>query len=157
MNLKIISRICQDGHSSVMEFIHDRTGRFCQFSGVFMSTQIYAKGSDVYAAFINGAKRKYNRSSDDYTVYEARLTESFNQLIKAVTCREKQRAIIRKTKGHWKYAYMPLNLALLHHHQAGKLVETHARVYLTTDPHTVMDIPMEDWHRMSKKCPFNQK
>ena len=122
-----------------------------------MSSQIYAKGSDIFAALINGAKRKYNRSTDDHSVYEVRLAESFNHLIKSVTCREKHRAIIRNTKGQWRKAYMPLNLALLHHHQAGKPIETHARVYLATDPYHLMDIPLEDWQSMSKLCPINQK
>ena len=118
-----------------------------------MSSTVYAKGSDIYAAFIRGAERKYNRSTDDYTVYEAHLAKSYDYWLKCAGSREQMRAIKRKTKGSWRNAYLPLNLALAHQHIAGKPSEVHARVYLETDPVAVIDIPMSDWIIMESKSP----
>ncbi len=118
-----------------------------------MSSTIYAKGSDIYAAFVHGAEQKYNRSTDDYTSYEAHLAKSYAYWLKCAGSREQQRSIKRKTKGNWRNAYLPLDLALLHQFKAGAPVETHARVHLTNDPFSVIDIPLADWIRMEKSSP----
>ena len=136
-----------------MGFTHGRTDRICQIFGVFMSSTVYAKGSDIYAAFIRGAERKYNRSTDDYTTYEVHLAKSYDYWLKCAGSREQMRAIKRKTKGCWRNAYLPLNLALKHHHIAGEQVEEHARVYLASDPFAVVDIPMPEWKKLAKSCP----
>ena len=136
-----------------MGFTHGRTDRFCQFFGVFMIATVYAKGSDIYTAFIRGAERKYNRSTDDYRSYEAQLAKSYDYWLKCAGSREQVRSIKRKTKGNWRNAYLPLNLALKHHHIAGEPVEAHARVYLANDPFSVIDIPIPEWERMEKSSP----
>ena len=118
-----------------------------------MSSTVYAKGSDIYTAFIRGAERKYNRSTDDYKSYEAQLSESYDYLLNSVGNRDQIRAIKRKTKGSWRNAYLPINLALKHHHIAGIPVEEHARVYLESDPFNVIDIPMSEWEKLEKSCP----
>ena len=118
-----------------------------------MSSTVYAKGSDIYAAFIRGAERNYNRSTDDYKSYEAQLSESYDYLLNCVGNRDQIRAIKRKTKGSWRNAYLPINLALKHHHIAGVPVEEHARVYLVSDPFNVIDIPMSEWEKLEKSCP----
>lgn len=118
-----------------------------------MSSTIYAKGSDIYAAFVNGAEQNYNRSTDDYTSYEAHLAESYEYWLKCAGSREQQRAIKRKTKGNWRNAYLPVGLALFHHFKAGEPVETHARVYLKNDPFSVIDIPLADWKRLEEASP----
>ena len=126
---------------------------FVRFLEFFMSSTVYAKGSDIYAAFIRGAERKYNRSTDDYKSYEAQLSESYDYLLNCVGNRDQIRAIKRKTKGSWRNAYLPLSLALKHHHIAGEPVEEHARVYLASDPFSVIDIPMPEWEKLEKSCP----
>lgn len=118
-----------------------------------MSSTIYAKGSDIYMAFVHGAEQGYNRSTDDYAIYEEQLTQSYEHCLKLVGNREQIRAIKRKTKGSWRNAYLPLNLALFHHYKAGEQVDTHARVYLANDPFSVIDIPLVDWNKLEKACP----
>jgi hypothetical protein len=119
-----------------------------------MNSTIYAKGSDIYAAFVRGAERNYNRTTDDYSSYEDHLSKCFDGLLESVTNPEVRRSIQRKTRGNWRNANLPINLALLHHFRAGQPVETHARVYLTTDPFRVIDIPLVDWEKLKKSNPL---
>ena len=62
-----------------MGFTHNRTGRISQFLERYMSSTIYAKGSDIYTAFVHGAEQGYNRSTDDYTSYETQLAKLENE------------------------------------------------------------------------------
>ena len=126
---------------------------FVRFLEFFMSSTVYAKGSDIYAAFIRGAEQKYNRSTDDYKSYEVQLAKSYDYWLKLAGGRDQVRAIKRKTKGSWRNAYLPLNLALKHHHIAGLPVEPHARVYLASNPVSVVDILMSDWEKLEQSCP----
>ena len=118
-----------------------------------MSSTVYAKGSDIYAAFIRGAERKYNRSTDDYKSYEMQLAKSYDFWLKSVGGREQVRAIKRTTKGNWRNAYLPLSIALIHKNIAGQKVDSHARVYLPNSPGAVVDIPWTDWEKFEKSCP----
>ena len=124
--------------------------RFLEF---FMSSTVYAKGSDIYAAFIRGAERKYNRSTDDYKSYEAQLSKTYDYCLKLAGSRVQVRAIKRKTKGSWRNAYLPLNIALMHKHAGGQTVDVHARVYLGDAPSSVVDIPWADWVKFEKASP----
>ena len=136
-----------------MGFTHDRSGRISQVLEIFMSSTVYAKGADIYAAFVHGAESKFNRSTDDYSSYETQLAKSYDYWLKCAGGREQVRAIKRKTKGNWRNAYLPLSLALLHHFKSGEPVETHARVYLANDPYSVIDIPLADWRKFEKSSP----
>jgi hypothetical protein len=118
-----------------------------------MSSTIYAKGSDIYAAFVRGAEQKYNRTTDDYTRYEDHLAESYAYWLKCAGGREQQRSIKRKTKGNWRNAYLPLNIAVFHKHSAGQATEPHARVYLANAPSAVVDITWSDWEKLEKFSP----
>lgn len=40
-----------------------------------------ASGEQIYEAAIEGAKRKFNRSTDDYSVYEAMLHEFYELML----------------------------------------------------------------------------
>ena len=118
-----------------------------------MSSTIYAKGSDIYAAFVHGAEQKFNRSTDDYTRYEAHLSESYDYWVECAGDREQKRSIKRKTKGDWRNAYLPLSIALKHKYACGQSSEEHARVYLADSPSSVVDIPWTDWVAMEKSSP----
>jgi hypothetical protein len=115
-----------------------------------MHSIIHAKGSDIYSAFVHGAEEGYNRSTDNYVEYEKCLAKSFSFWLETTGTPKQIRAIKRKTKGDWRNAYLPLAYAMTHHHKAGKKVEEHARVYLPSDPSTVVDIPMRDWKILEK-------
>lgn len=136
-----------------MGFTHDRTGRISQFSERYMSSTIYAKGSDIYTAFVHGAEQGYNRSTDDYTSYEAQLAKSYEYWLKCAGSREQVRAIKRKTKGNWRNAYLPLNIAIMHKRSAVQPADVHARVYLADLPSAVVDIPWADWEKLEKASP----
>ena len=118
-----------------------------------MSSTIYAKGSDIYAAFVHGAEQKYNRSTDDYTNYEAHLAKSYAYWLNCAGSQELQLSIKRKTKGNWRNAYLPLNMAFIHKHVAGQATEPHARVYLADAPSAVVDITWADWKKLEKASP----
>jgi len=107
---------------------------------------VYVKGSEIYEAAVAGAKRKYNRSTDNYVAYEEALSEHYKKLLVDIDDRRARRSVERKTKGSWKQAYLPLSLAMVHKHIGGEQSEPHARVYLSTLAH-VFDIPLEYWEK----------
>jgi hypothetical protein len=118
-----------------------------------MTSTIYAKGSEIYAAFVRGAECKYNRSTDDYSSYETQLAKSYDYWLKCAGGREQIRALKRKSKGNWRNAYLPLNIAMMHKRAAGHPVDVHARVFLADAPSAVVDIPWADWEKLEKASP----
>jgi hypothetical protein len=106
---------------------------------------VYVKGQHIYNAAVEGAKRCYNRSTNDHTQYEKALAQMFQKHLDTCTNREERRAVIKKTKGDWRNAYLPICLALHHHHKAGVPCETHARVFMPPNFGAVFDIPLEHW------------
>ena len=109
---------------------------------------IYCKGSDIYNAAVAGAKRGYNRSTDDYGNYATVIGGCYSELLADIDDAVVRQQVIRNTNGMWESATLPLCLALLHHHKGGKKCETHARVYLGTNPASVFDIPLSHWQRL---------
>jgi len=120
-----------------------------------MSNTIFATGEKIYQAAIAGASRGYNRSTDDYRKYERALCEHYREMLKTVGNRATRRGIQKSTGNDWRRAYLPLSLALLHKHKGGLPCETHARVYLCSNPGAVFDIPMLHWEEMKKACASN--
>ena len=116
-----------------------------------MSSIIYAKGSDIYDAFILGAKRHYNRSTSNYGIYVKQISECYQACQEKLGDPEKARLVNLATNGEWINAYLPLSLEMFHHHKKGRPSDTHARVYLSTDPFSVVDIPLSKWKRMEAK------
>lgn len=106
---------------------------------------VFVKGQSIYNAAVDGAKRGYNRSTDDHTQYEKALAETFHQQLESCGNREERRSVLKKTKGDWRNAYLPICLALHHHHKAGVPCETHARVFMPPNYGAVFDIPLEHW------------
>lgn len=112
-----------------------------------MST-IYARGVDIYSAGVAGAKRGYNRSTYEHKHYADLIGECYSVLVADIDDEAVRQQVIRNTNGTWQFATLPLSLALLHHHKGGKKCETHARVYLATNPASVFDIPLSHWQRL---------
>lgn len=106
---------------------------------------VYVKGQHIYNAAVEGAKRGYNRSTDDYTRYEELLSKVFEQHLNTCANREERRSVMKKTKGNWRNAYLPICLALHHHYKGGQPCEPHARVYMPPEMGAVFDIPLKDW------------
>ena len=118
-----------------------------------MSSQVYVKGSDIYEAAVAGAKRGYNRSTDDSSAYADALNKCLQKLLSSCS-REQRRRVLKGTGGKWKTAVLPLSLALIHKHIGGVPCEEHARVYLSTDPFNVFDIPIVHWDRFVENNKF---
>ena len=104
-----------------------------------------ASGLQIYKAAIEGAKRKFNRSSDDYSVYVSMLHEFYELMLDDSNNKTEAERVRKRTGNSWQNASFPLYLVMLHKHRGGKKCETHARV--TLDPYMckVFDIPMEYW------------
>ena len=115
-----------------------------------MSQLIYATGKQIYEAAVAGAKRGYNRSTDDYYSYEEIISEHYKAMLEGLKTRAQRRLVQKHTGNDWRKAYLPLSLALVHKHIGGQECEEHARVYLITNPFCVFDIPMSDWNAMSQ-------
>jgi hypothetical protein len=104
-------------------------------------------GSDIYSAAIAGAREGYNRSTDDHSVYVNKLKQCYENCLADVEDEEVRNDIHRNTLGDWRRAHLPLSLALIHTHKFGQPCKPHARVYLSTDPSSVFDIPLDHWNR----------
>ena len=116
-----------------------------------MSQMTFALGSDIYKACVAGAKRKFNRSTDNHKAYEDVLSESFQYYLTEFASREERRKINRKTKGNWRNAYLPVCLAMKHEHIGGLPSEEHARIYFPHATGSVVDISWSDWVEMERK------
>ena len=109
-----------------------------------MSTFKVASGQQIFDAAVAGAKRKFNRSTDDSSVYES-MIHDFNELMLSDVLNKTECDRIRKrTKNNWRNANFTLTLLMYHCHRAMQPCETHARVCLASY-HRVFDIPMEYW------------
>ena len=108
-----------------------------------MSTFKVASGQQIFDAAVAGAKRKFNRSTDDSSVYES-MIHDFNELMLSDVLNKTECDRIRKrTKNNWRNAKFPIALVMYHCHRAMQPCETHARVRLFH--HIVFDIPLEYW------------
>ena len=115
-----------------------------------MSNMIFAIGEQIYQAAIEGAKCGYNRSTDNYKNYEQMISQQYETILRTLCNREERRTIQKQTCNNWKKAFLPLSLALVHKHIGGQPSEAHARVYLSSHPASVFDIPMVRWINMEK-------
>jgi hypothetical protein len=115
-----------------------------------MSQITFALGSDIYTACVEGAKRKFNRSTDNHKAYEEVLSESYKFYLDQFATREDRRRINRKTKGNWRNAYLPVCLAMKHKHIGGLPSEDHARIYFPHSIGSVIDIPWSNWVAMER-------
>ena len=116
-----------------------------------MSKVIFATGEQIYTAAVAGAMRGYNRSTDEHSKYEQVIDEHYKAMLSDVQNRSERRRIQKHTGNNWRKAYLPLSMALVHKHIGGQPCEEHARVYLTSNPARVFDIPMNHWNVLSKK------
>ena len=115
-----------------------------------MLETVMAKGQVIYEAAIEGSKRGFNRSSTDYTAYERLLAKEYRDFVESIDDLNMRNDVLSHTEGDWRKAYLPLTLAMMHEHIAGKRAEKHARVFLTESPYAVFDIPLAQWKAIKK-------
>ena len=115
-----------------------------------MPMMIFATGEQIYEAAIEGAKCGYNRTTNNYIHYEELISTEYEMLLSTLCNREERRTIRKQTRNNWRKAFLPLSLALVHKHIQGQPSEAHARVYLSSNPSTVFDIPMSRWVNMGR-------
>lgn len=116
-----------------------------------MCQVIFATGKQIYAAAVAGAIRGYNRTTDQHSLYAAALDEHYKAMLNDISDKADRREIEMQTQNDWRKAYLPLAIALVHKHIGGQECEEHARVFLTSNPARVFDIPMKHWNEMSKQ------
>ncbi len=112
---------------------------------------IFCSGAQIYDAAVAGANAGYNRTTDEHGKYEELLAKHYEQLLEDVEDEAVRRNVKRTTGNSWRKASLPLALALVHTHKGGVICEEHARVFLTTSPASVFDIPMSNWKEMKKQ------
>ena len=108
-----------------------------------MTNYVVASGKQIYVAAISGAKKKFNRSTDNHTVYQSMLHEYYEIMLTDDTNQTECDRIRKRTKNNWRNAKFPIALVMYHCHRAMQPCETHARVRLFH--HIVFDIPLEYW------------
>jgi len=114
-----------------------------------------ASGAQIYEAAIEGAKRKFNRSTDDYSVYESLLHEYYELMLDDVENKAACERVRKRTKNSWKNARFALYLVMFHSHRSFQKCETHARVCVDPYGSNVFDIPLEYWEmfvNQNKDC-----
>jgi len=112
---------------------------------------IFSTGQEIYNAGVAGAAIGYNRSTDNASKYAEIISEHYQAMLADVINPADRRRIQKQTGNDWRKASLPLQLALVHKHIAGKPCAEHARVFLTTRPDRVFDIPMAHWSAMYEK------
>lgn len=117
-----------------------------------MRNFVVAIGEQIYQSAIEGAKRKFNRSTDNYEVYEAMLHEYYELMLDDPSNKAACARIRKLTKNNWRNANMPLTLVMLHKHRAFEPCETHARVCLMGMELKVFDIPLNFWNYFEKQA-----
>jgi hypothetical protein len=110
-----------------------------------MRNMIFANGAQIYEAAIEGAKRKFNRSTDDCSVYESMLQEFYEIMLADEKNKAACERVRKRTKNNWRNANFPITLLMYHKHRAFQPCETHARVCLTSFYNKIFDIPLEYW------------
>ena len=111
---------------------------------------VYARGDQIYAAAVAGAKRGHNRSTDNYSVYEKRIRDLYEFHLSKST-RNQRRRVNKFTGSDWRRAYLPVVFYKYHNPIAMSPSETHARVVLRGDIDTVLDIPLEFYERFEQQ------
>jgi len=118
----------------------------------FVGKCVYARGSEIYNAFVRGSRRHYNRSVSDYSVYEKLLHDLYIYLLKKTPSREVRRRINKFTNYSWKNAFLPLFGTIYEDHVNGKFV----RVMIQANKNSYIDIPYDDWEMFEAVQPSVQ-
>jgi hypothetical protein len=113
---------------------------------------IFVKGRDIYKAAVAGAKRGYNRSTDDYSAYVRALVACYDYHLSLVDDPGERLNIWRNTRGDWRNAYLPVSFLMEHQHIACKPSEAHARIAVHRGSMTVIDVPMEKWRSLERNA-----
>ena len=113
-----------------------------------MQDYVFVRGQEIYEAVIEGAKRGYNRSENDYEILSKHLKNEYELLIKNCTDDVKKRKQIRKnTKNNWRLAVMPLQFLMIHKRIELSPSEEHVRVMLC-ESNSIFDIPVKSWEKL---------
>ena len=114
-----------------------------------MTKTILATARSIEKAMEAGNKRNYNHTIKSAGERRRLLEDHFTRMLLTVKSDEaKQRILDNKIESR-QGIYLPITLALVHKHKAGEPCEDHARVYLTSNPSRIFDIPMANWINMS--------
>ena len=117
--------------------------------GKQMTKTILATAKSIEKAMEAGNKRNYNHTIKSAGERRRLLENHFNRMLLTVKSDEAKQRILDNKIENRHGAYLPITLALIHKHKAGEPCEDHARVYLTSDPSRIFDIPMANWINMS--------
>ena len=111
----------------------------------YMRNIVFASGTQIFDSAVEGAKRKYNRSTEDYSEYENMLNKFYEDMLNDKSNVELCKHVRKKTKNNCRNALFPMTILMLHKHRAMQPCETHARVCLMGNYSKVFDIPLEYW------------
>lgn len=116
-----------------------------------MDDILVASGAQIYDALVEGAKRKYNRSTDDFLVYEKILSDTYEYMLDDNQNKSECEKIRKRTKNNWKNANFPITFLMFHKHRAMQPCETHARICLLGTSARILDIPLEYYELFEKQ------
>lgn len=111
---------------------------------------VYVKGAEIYRAAVAGAKRGYNRSTEEYAAYELMLKECYEHCLSKIGSPFDRLKYFRMTKGSWRNAFLPVQFLMEHQHIGGDEAEVHARIMVSSSDIKIIDIPLTNWKDMER-------
>ena len=113
-----------------------------------MSETILATVNSIKKAMKKGCRLGYNHSIKEINEMDRLIEDHFKEMIMTVKNEKARLNIMKKKIKNPRTIMLPITLALVHKHRMGIECEDHARVFLTTMPGRIFDIPMTDWINM---------
>jgi hypothetical protein len=110
----------------------------------------FATGQQIYDAAVEGAKRKYNRSTDNHSIYEVRLEELYEFMLKDLS-KQIEKSVRKNTDNSWRKTFLPIEFLMYHKHIQRKESEVHVRIMLSSQRVSVIDIPLECWEAFERQ------
>ena len=99
-------------------------------------------GALIYAAAIEGAKRNFERTTDDYSFYELMLHTYYELMFSDEENKDECDRYRNCTNNNWRNSLFPITLIEYREHRSPSSCEIHARVCLKCCEHIPFDIPM---------------
>jgi hypothetical protein len=113
-----------------------------------MSETILATVTSIKRAMNNGAKRGYNHAIKEFKDRNQLIEDHFLAMVISVKNDEARLRIMKNKLDNPHNIMLPITLALIHKHKMGVPCEDHARVYFSSNPSRIFDIPMSNWINM---------
>ena len=121
-----------------------------------MEDILFCSGKSIFEAAVSGAKRGYNRTTNNYAQYSYLLQCQFDELARNVVDTEERNAINTATHNSALSAILPINFICKHYYKAGKRCEEHVRLAVTVKgAHVYFDSTLASYRKLLAESKLN--